>query len=175
MWRKAATPHLNCQPSHAWDPKKIMIFDMFSEEFSVRPIPLKTCSGEMAYTLPDLSVKEDHLCLCHVSGYEQVRDIWILEDYDKWSWVRKYTVNLAWDTNKYPLKANARFSHFVTVVSIHKDELVLFWRYRGMFSYDLVSKSIERINLKKSEMDDYDNYSYDEYLSFSVYNATTSD
>ncbi|PIN01111.1 hypothetical protein CDL12_26383 [Handroanthus impetiginosus] len=193
MWRKAATPHLNCQPSHAWDPKrvndkpaivngrlhwytgKIMIFDMVSEEFYVKPIPLKTCGREMAYTLPDLLVKEDHLCLCHVSGYEQVMDIWILEDYDKWSWVRRYTVNLAWDVNKYPLKANAPCSHFVTVVSIHKDELVLLWRYRGMFSYDLVSKSVERINLTKSEMDDYDCNDHNVYLSFAVYKGTTSD
>ncbi|GFP98812.1 hypothetical protein PHJA_002025100 [Phtheirospermum japonicum] len=116
--------------------------------------------GEKGYCLPDVLVneEEDRLCCCYMGSPEPVMDVWVMEDYAKWAWIRKYVVNMDWDAIEYPLIGGLRVgAHLlvdVLVVSIHKDELVLFWHNRGMFSYRLGDNTIEKIKLR--EMDEYE-------------------
>ncbi|KAI3445470.1 hypothetical protein Pfo_002135 [Paulownia fortunei] len=173
IWRRTANPYFYCRPTYHrngqerlisnssivngvlhWYIGRIMIFDIITEEFSIKPLPFEVCFRGEVFPMHKLLVKEDRLCFCHVGCDELVMDIWILDDYANWSWVRKYIVNLDWDMIKYPIEKDFLYVlNGIRVVSIHKDELVLFWAYRGMFSYHLGLNEVEKIYFKKSEMD----------------------
>ncbi|KAL7135394.1 hypothetical protein ABFS83_11G092300 [Erythranthe nasuta] len=141
---------------------EIMVFDVITEDFSTKPHPIVVDKGGGCH-LQHLSVKDNQLCFCYVGREDQSMEIWILEDYTNWSWTRKYVVDLNWDLNKYPSGANIMSADFfggVRVICIQKNELVLFWKQRGMFSYRLDKNTVKRIRLRKSDMDwpmpDYD-------------------
>ncbi|PIN25773.1 hypothetical protein CDL12_01485 [Handroanthus impetiginosus] len=199
-WRRTSNPCFHCLPTYNctsasevnsfpailngglhWyiGTNRIMVFDMINEEFCVKPLPFERCYEGRDHLMRDLLVKDDSLCFCHVGCQEGVMDIWILEDYTNWCWIKKYIVNLDWDIDKYPIKDDLPYDttlDMLSVISIHKDELVIFWRFRGMFSYHLVFNSVEKIHLKKSEMDDYSYSRYFDYKlhDFVAYNVTKS-
>ncbi|KAL8038219.1 hypothetical protein ABFX02_11G091000 [Erythranthe guttata] len=137
---------------------EIMVFNMVTEDFSTKPCPVVVDKG--GCHLQHLSVKDNQLCFCSVDREDQSMDIWILENYTKWSWVRKYVVHLDWDLNKYAPGEDfltADFFSGVKVICIQKNELVLFWVHRGIFSYRLDKNTVKRIRLRKSHiMRDYD-------------------
>ncbi|KAK6119187.1 hypothetical protein DH2020_047061 [Rehmannia glutinosa] len=201
-WRRTTNPYFYSQPPECWYPGKqqfscnpvitngalhwymidILIFDVISEEFCFKPLPFRECYPEGTYCLDNLLVDGDRLCCGYMRYPEPVMDIWVLEDYSNWSWIRKHTVNLDWDTIKYPLKMGCLvvgpyiLTH-VRLVSIHRDELVLFWNNRGMFSYHLGDNTIEKINFRKwDKMDDYYfGRFYGGKCGFMAYTATTND
>ncbi|KAM7481801.1 hypothetical protein LguiB_006384 [Lonicera macranthoides] len=47
----------------------------------------------------------DHLYLCHVLWGEVIY-VWVLEDYSKWAWYKRYKVNLEWDVKRFPFDNN---------------------------------------------------------------------
>ncbi|GFP93383.1 hypothetical protein PHJA_001482700 [Phtheirospermum japonicum] len=82
-WRKTNTPYFNSGPPDCYDSKQllncnpviangalhwyigkimIMIFDMITEGFCVKPLPFSGCYRNKAYWLGDLLVDEDRLC-----------------------------------------------------------------------------------------------------------------
>ncbi|XP_012851489.1 PREDICTED: F-box protein At3g07870-like [Erythranthe guttata] len=194
-WRKIANPYFSRRPTHYRNkPNKeivdgnpaivndalhwcmneiIMVFDIIKEEFSVRPAPERSY-----YWMRNLYVKDDQLCFCRVIHGEPLMDIWILEDYENWSWVRKYVVNLDWDMNKYPVEKNyfplVWIMGNIRVISIRNKELVLFWKRRGIFSYHLEFNTVEKLHLRKSKMDDIIDTYYDWTCGFEAYNEITS-
>ncbi|PIN25774.1 hypothetical protein CDL12_01486 [Handroanthus impetiginosus] len=189
MWRSTSNPSFHCMPTYSmpavlngglhWyiGTNRIMVFDMINEEFCVKPLPFERCYEGQRHLMRDLMVQDDSLCFCHVDCQEGVMDLWILEDYEKWHWIKKYTVNLDWDVDKYPIKDDLPYGivlDLLSVVSIHKDELVLFWRTRGLFSYHLTFNTVEKIHLKRSEMDRYDSKYHRKIHDFAAYNVMTS-
>lgn len=133
-----------------------MVFDIIREEFSIRPLPFGG-SYERFRFLPTrhLLAKDDRLWLCIVGDEAPVMDIWVLEDYAEWRWVRKYGVNLDWDMNKFPVGRGFHSLYYmvgyVRVICIQKNELVMFCLYRGVFAYNLELNTVKRIDIRKFE------------------------
>ncbi|KAL9174802.1 hypothetical protein ABFS82_02G074800 [Erythranthe guttata] len=123
--------------------------------------------------MQNLYVKDDQLCYCRVSSEEPLMDIWILEDYEKWTWVRKYVVNLNWDMNKFRMETSfvslSCIMGDVRVISIRNNELVFIWKHRGLFSYHLKLNTVEKLHLRKSEMDGSISKCYDLMCGFEAY------
>ncbi|EYU41411.1 hypothetical protein MIMGU_mgv1a020812mg, partial [Erythranthe guttata] len=172
-WRKTLKPHFSCQPytseerftsetridcnpaivKHAlhWYIGQIMVFDMVTEEFSTKSNPISEEQYKGGCRVQRLLVKDDQLCLCYVGHDDSAMDIWICEDYDTWSWVKKYVVSLDWDMGKYPTQKEFTIKDIfkdVRVLSIRENEMILFWISRGMFSYNLDKSTVKKIHLQ---------------------------
>ncbi|EYU26481.1 hypothetical protein MIMGU_mgv1a024112mg, partial [Erythranthe guttata] len=111
-----------------WDIGEIMVFDIINEEFSIRVLPFEGDYHRGGCFVRHLLVKDNRLCFCIVGHEAPLMDIWILEDYAKWRWVRKYIVNLDWDMNKYPMEEGIGGVLYylldeIRVVAIKNDEL----------------------------------------------------
>ncbi|CAH9089920.1 unnamed protein product [Cuscuta epithymum] len=202
-WRQTASPYFHYEPKRLWADGEtpydvvdgnpaivnqalhwhvggVMIFDMVSEELSLRHLPFEDYMAEKKYTA-FLLVKEDRLCFCRVEYERLAIDIWVLEDYGNWSsWTKKYIASLSWDVNVFPFTdqwstVNLTFPG-IRIISIHKDQLVLFWRYRGLFIYSLKARRIRQI-CKKLNMHVSYIYprDYDNFLGFAAYTPTPSD
>ncbi|KAG8369028.1 hypothetical protein BUALT_Bualt15G0107600 [Buddleja alternifolia] len=185
MWRKTVNPSFGYHPSqyscgrkniyrtpaivngglHWYTSERIMIFDMFTEMFSVRPLPFEESYQGGSY-MCDLLVERDQLCCCNVGYQERAMEIWILKDYDNWSWTRKYIIDLDLDVIKYPMRID--FTG-LSVLSIHNDELILFWRNIGLFSYHLDYNNTIHGNVVKVEIDRYDTALRREYWGYEAY------
>ncbi|KAK6139400.1 hypothetical protein DH2020_026859 [Rehmannia glutinosa] len=193
-WRRTANPYFHCRPLAYYDVEgvngnpsivngamhwyvgEIMIFDMISEDFCCMPFP--GGDTDKASYNQKLLVNEDRLCCFCTSCQVSEINVWILEDYANWTWNRKYTININWNTIKYPFLAGLSVygaASSVRVISIHKDEVILFWMYRGMFSYDLCLNTVKKIQLRKcAEFDEYLS-DYDRSCGFLAYTKTTTD
>ncbi|KAL7157565.1 hypothetical protein ABFS83_02G085600 [Erythranthe nasuta] len=197
-WRKIPDPYFKYEPTRHWSRRKkgqktvngnpaivndalhwdigaIMVFDMISEGFTLRSAPFKETKGRK-YVTRHLSANENRLCYCHLGCEEPVMDVWIMEDYEKWSWVKKYVVDLDFDMNMYPMDNDFRFTTlseimgYVTIVGTHNNELVLFWKRRGMFSCRLGFNTVKKIPLRKSEMD-WHMHEFNWLCGFELYSA----
>ncbi|CAH9089976.1 unnamed protein product [Cuscuta epithymum] len=204
-WRQTAHPYFPYEPECFWaDGKKpyrvvngnpaivnqalhwhiggVMIFDMVSEELSLRRLPFEEYMAQKDYYMTFLLVKEERLCFCLVEYERMSIDIWVLEDYGNWSsWTKKYIASLSWDVNVLPFTQSratvSRTFSYIRIISIHENELVLFWRYRGLFIYSPKTHTIRQI-CKRLNMHDspYMHQSdYDCFLGFVAYTPTISD
>ncbi|KAH0730207.1 hypothetical protein KY289_001395 [Solanum tuberosum] len=68
--------------------KGIMVLKMDKEEFSNMPHPGSCRSWKIHQTM-SLLVKDESLSLCQLFIFDNMMDIWILEDYEKWLWTKK--------------------------------------------------------------------------------------
>ncbi|GFP98813.1 hypothetical protein PHJA_002025200 [Phtheirospermum japonicum] len=182
-WRRTANPSFNLRPPYIsknhkteryssnpaiangalhWYIRgnKILAFDMIREEFCVKHLPLKGFYGKKVCCLPYVLVNEEDRLFIFCYSPKSLVDVWVLEDYANWAWIRKYILDMDWDTIKYPISERLGdgpylLSDWLVVISIHKDKLVLFLLGRGMFSYDLGNNTTEKIKLTESRMDAY--------------------
>ncbi|KAH0765469.1 hypothetical protein KY285_001340 [Solanum tuberosum] len=69
--------------------KGILVLNMDKEEFSNMPHP-GSCSSWKLHQTMSLLVKDESLSLCQLFIFDDMMDIWILEDYETWSWTKKY-------------------------------------------------------------------------------------
>ncbi|VFQ65177.1 unnamed protein product [Cuscuta campestris] len=108
----------------------VLVFDMDSEKFHTLPHPEfdSPCLDQLSYNdFMRLFVHDGHLALCHVHDLTRgLFDIWMLEDYEHWHWIRK--------------------------ASLGKDELLLDWFSRYLLVAnlkELTTKEI-RVPLKRN-------------------------
>ncbi|KAL7119870.1 hypothetical protein ACP275_02G087800 [Erythranthe tilingii] len=203
-WRRTLTPYFSFQPTRRvrsfnndcrprervcgnpaivnnalhWDIGRIMVFDMVTEEFSIKSLPfIEGYNGSCR--MRHLLAIGDNLCFCYMGYEEPLMDIWVLGNYKKWTWVKRYTVNLDWDMKKYPMEKGFKFETlleimgYIRVIGIQNGELVLFWKHRGIFCYHLGFGTLEKINVKKSEMDNHTHDNYDWLCGFEAYDAAS--
>ncbi|PIM97490.1 hypothetical protein CDL12_30039 [Handroanthus impetiginosus] len=188
MWRRTSTPYFDRIPKYNWSNfvvinsspaivngrlhwlvSEIMVFDMVSEEFCVKPLCFGECNIGGAFYMRELLVKDDSLCFCNISHEERSLDIWFLEDYGNWHWNKKYVIKFDW----YPPPLYTELMG-ISVLSFQKDELVLFWRSMGIYSCNLAFNTVTNIHLRKSE---YDARGFDNWrmlYGFAAYNGRTS-
>ncbi|KAM7478483.1 hypothetical protein LguiA_026696 [Lonicera macranthoides] len=94
----------------------------------------------------------DHLYLCHVLWGEVIY-VWVLEDYSKWAWYKRYKVNREWDVKRFPFDNNPGNSpsydpRFLKVLGMHNGELLIFWKARGIVSYIFSRTPLAKSRLK---------------------------
>ncbi|XP_057792119.1 uncharacterized protein LOC131008977 [Salvia miltiorrhiza] len=194
-WRPIANPYFRFRPWKSeldsvdgspaaangalhWYTGVITVFDVMSEELTVKVLPFVDYLLKLVYFNGYLVTRgeEEELCFCVVGRREAAVEVWVLEDYGKWRWCRKWKIDLSWDASKYPVmepRCVTASYHVVRVVGFEKDEVVLFWRHRGLFVYNLNFRSVERVWMKKQEMSkDYcRQIYYDHYCGFAPYNV----
>lgn len=111
----------------------IMMFNMDTEGFSSMPHPGKECHSRRIHEKMHLLEMKGKLCFGYMIG--RLIDIWVLEDYENWFWVKEYKVDLNWDMRLYPFEFTRFFSDEfnskVILLSIQNDELILGWFSRG--------------------------------------------
>lgn len=133
----------------------IIVFRMDKEQLSAKPHP---GSVEQEHRTMTLLVKENCLSFCHLLGSEFSLDIWILEDYEKWAWNKRYKVNLFCEiifpyNLPYVGKVPANMYLFIKIFYIQDGELILYspgGRY--IFFYNLDHKTVKGVSLPP-EMD----------------------
>ncbi|KAL7157622.1 hypothetical protein ABFS83_02G089500 [Erythranthe nasuta] len=176
--RRGANPAIVNNALHWPVDRGIMVFDIISEEFSVKDLP---CRGGFLAFPEHLLVKDGQLCLCLVAINAPTMHIWILKDYVNWSWTRRL-VGLDWDLEMFPIRyfTNLRNSLCdIRVISIHDNKMVLFWKSRGMFCFDLDINKVWKLPLKKSRMDSHIDepcyvHEYDHLCGFEAYYRATT-
>ncbi|CAA0840089.1 Unknown protein [Striga hermonthica] len=153
-WRTILTPEDSHYPPQSFDPLVVtnkamiwrhldgfIVFDINTEKLFSKGSPPPV--GE-----PKMVVKGgEDLCCCYVRYAETIVDVWVLRDYKKWLWERKYAVNFDWEKNRCPSRAWSAHIPQVTsntkVVSIQGNILVLDIKGAGaqLHCYDLVSNA----------------------------------
>ncbi|CAI9103596.1 OLC1v1002111C1 [Oldenlandia corymbosa var. corymbosa] len=126
-------------PPHACG---ILVFEMNSEEFSVRPHPgHKECSDKVNHWTMSLLVNdEQHLVFCNLEGQMGLIDIWMLEDHASWFWVRKWKLNLCtFDLPVRPLVV------YIKPLLIHNGVLWLDCWERGLLLHNLERNNVRRV------------------------------
>uniref|UniRef100_A0A5B6YUS3 F-box domain-containing protein n=1 Tax=Davidia involucrata TaxID=16924 RepID=A0A5B6YUS3_DAVIN len=145
-------------------PQSIVIFDIRKEEFHVMPHPgdHEGSICEIKHNQMHLLEIEGRLSLCEFSLCAQVIDIWILEDYAKWFWIRRHTISLELDLKRYPFSYDFRQNCLVRVLGILNGELLLHWKDRGLFAYHLQHGTVRKFERKfeKSGMDGLFTHAY---------------
>ncbi|CAA0824439.1 Unknown protein [Striga hermonthica] len=153
-WRTILTPEDSHYPPQSFDPlvvtKKAMIWRHLSGfiVFDINTEKLYWKGSSPLVGEPKMVVKGgEDLCCCYVRYAETVVDVWVLVDYTKWLWERKYAVNFDWEKNRCPSRAWSAHIPQVTrntkVVSIQGNILVLDIKGAGaqLHCYDLVSNA----------------------------------
>lgn len=132
----------------------IMVFDVVTEVFEEKVLPFEDYLKKLHYFEGYLSKKGDELRFCVVGRREPAMEMWVLEDYGRWSWCREFRVDLDWDLVEFPVVEPFVIAsyHIVRVVGFHEDEVMLFWRHRGLFVYNLRLRRVERVWSKKLEL-----------------------
>ncbi|KAF7127355.1 hypothetical protein RHSIM_Rhsim11G0104000 [Rhododendron simsii] len=126
----------------------IMMFNMDTEEFRSMPHPGSECPIRKEHKRVCIFEMKGKLAFCH--PYGSLVYVWVLEDYEKWIWVNRYSVNLYLDVERYPFV----ITHFspsyrntlITIVDIQNDELIFDWGSRGVFRYNMHQKTVKQIN-----------------------------
>lgn len=147
----------------------IVAFDMVSEEFDARALPFEDYLRKLHYFEGYLSTSRDELRFCVIGRREAAMEVWCLEEYGSWRWCKKFTVDLSWDLVEFPVIEPFVIAsyHIVRVVGFDEDEVVLFWRHRGLFVYNLRVGRVERVWAKKLELsEDCRPLYYDLYCGF---------
>ncbi|KAF7127104.1 hypothetical protein RHSIM_Rhsim11G0103900 [Rhododendron simsii] len=126
----------------------IMMFNMDTEEFRSMPHPGSECPIRKEHKRVCIFEMKGKLAFCH--PYSSLVYVSVLEDYEKWIWVNRYSVNLYLDVERYPFV----ITHFspsyrntlITIVDIQNDELLFDWGSRGVFRYNMHQKTVKQIN-----------------------------
>lgn len=88
----------------------VMMFNMDTEEFRYVPHPGVECSTQKAHRYVWIFEMKGKLAFCHVCSLFVY--VWVLEDYENWIWVERYSVNLHLDVKCYPFD----ITHVVQVI-----------------------------------------------------------
>ncbi|KAM7481750.1 hypothetical protein LguiB_006333 [Lonicera macranthoides] len=134
-------------------PDGIILFDMKTEVFRVLPLPGDICcNNPTEHGNMHLLGTRDHLCICHVLWGELIH-VWVLKDYVRWAWDKRYKINLNWDLKRFPLEGNSGYivpyhPRYVRTLGIHIEELVISWDYRGVFTCNLKQNIVSKIPIK---------------------------
>ncbi|KAK4737451.1 hypothetical protein R3W88_001148 [Solanum pinnatisectum] len=134
--------------------KGIMVLNMDKEEFSNMRHP-GSCSSWKIHQMMSLLVKDESLSLCQLFIFDNMMDIWILEDYEKWLWTKKCKVKLVF--NNQGVYRNMRFLHCsywevvmhmswqIKPLHFLDGELVSYWDKRGLFMYNMDHNTLRNI------------------------------
>ncbi|KAF9603619.1 hypothetical protein IFM89_037132 [Coptis chinensis] len=101
--------------------KSILLFKMNSEDFVTISHPGdRCCSGERHKQMQLLEMN-GHLCLCDMITSTEVY-LWVLEDYRKQVWVKKYTVNIA---SLIAKKVGSKYfkGNILSTIVVHADSI----------------------------------------------------
>lgn len=124
----------------------ILVFDISREEFCTMSHPGKECRSIRSHYRMQLLEMKQHLAFCQVDAYNKCLDIWVLEDYIKRVWVRSYIINLDWNLYLYPFGNSFALTRYdIKPLIIHNNELLLAWKSRGIFWYNLRNKKIRKM------------------------------
>ncbi|KAM7478532.1 hypothetical protein LguiA_026745 [Lonicera macranthoides] len=143
----------------------ILIFRTDIENFDCMPHPGTAChlgSTVVEHKRMRLLVMKEKLCLCHYHVKEMKMSIWVLEDYGKWDWVRRYKVNLDWGFKcglfEYRDKFISERLKKVKAVCIQNGELLLYWHEKECFFwYHLEKNSVRKLKSKWIKISRYVN------------------
>ncbi|KAH6819004.1 hypothetical protein C2S51_002607 [Perilla frutescens var. frutescens] len=190
VWRKIANPNFRLRPRNCWKSEDlvdgdaaivngalhwyvsdevVMVFDMISEEISLKLLPFKEQLRRLYHFNGFIRRKGEELCFCAVVYREpEAIHVWGLREYEKWRWSKKFVVDLM--EYEYPLMEPClMLVNIVSVVGFYKDEMVVFWRHRGLFLYNLESRSVQRIWNKNLGITPTRLPYYDQYCGFASY------
>ncbi|KAM7478431.1 hypothetical protein LguiA_026644 [Lonicera macranthoides] len=140
-------------------PDGIILFDTKTEVFRVLPLPGDICcNNPTEHGNMHLLGTRDHLCICHVSWGEVIH-VWVLKDYVRWAWDRRYKINLNWDLKRFPFEGNFGNTvpyrpRYVRPLGINTEELVISWDFRGVFTCNLKQNIVSKIPIKANERSD---------------------
>ncbi|PIA55179.1 hypothetical protein AQUCO_00800128v1, partial [Aquilegia coerulea] len=130
--------------------KSILVFKMDSEEFITMPHPGSQCqSNERHRVRMHLLEMEGQLCFCDISsptgeGYDAEVYIWVLKDFTKQIWVRKYIVSLS---HMSKFRNDFHWDPLVELLQIRNNELLLRKGQYNLFCYHLVLDTFRKVDM----------------------------
>ncbi|KAH0775763.1 hypothetical protein KY290_007174 [Solanum tuberosum] len=84
------------EPNLLYSCEGVLIMD--KEELFTMPHPVSNnqnvCNSKQAHLAMTLMVKDDRLCFCNMLIPWYIVDMWLLEDYETRSWIKRYKINL---------------------------------------------------------------------------------
>ncbi|KAM3360241.1 hypothetical protein P3S68_019953 [Capsicum galapagoense] len=116
----------------------IMVFRMDKEEFSAMPHSGSSivCNSKKAHETMTLSMKNNQLSFSNLFFPKYTVDIWILEDYESHTWIKRYKVDLL-NEKIFPLSL-----HLTEILGIDRD----------LFLYNLDYRIVKKIELPRTKM-----------------------
>ncbi|PHT31392.1 hypothetical protein CQW23_27729 [Capsicum baccatum] len=141
----------------------IMVFRMDKEEISAMPHPGSStlCKSKEAHQTMTLSVKNDRLSFCNLLFPKYTVDIWILEDYEAQTWMKRYKVDLL-NERIFPLSSRLReilgvrgyTKRWIKVLYVQEGELLLQLQQNDqeLFFYNLDHRTVKKIEMPRKEM-----------------------
>ncbi|VFQ82601.1 unnamed protein product [Cuscuta campestris] len=128
----------------------VLVFEIDSRKLYALPHPEVECvDGQVdGHKLMTLFVHDGHLGMCHARDLGVGRfDIWILEDYAKWRWVRKARFTLRKPRFGLDTMRDMLAGGCFMVSSIGKDELFIGWFSRLLLVVNVKEQSIKEIKV----------------------------
>ncbi|RAL47682.1 hypothetical protein DM860_012307 [Cuscuta australis] len=128
----------------------VLVFEIDSRKLCALPHPEVECvNGQVdSHKLMTLFVHDGHLGMCHARDLGVGRfDIWILEDYAKWRWVRKARFTLRKPRFGLDTMRDMLAGGCFMVSSVGKDELFIGWFSRLLLVVNVKEQSIKEIKV----------------------------
>ncbi|VFQ68243.1 unnamed protein product [Cuscuta campestris] len=129
---------------------QVLVFEIDSRKLYALPHPEVECvDGQVdSHKLMTLFVHDGHLGMCHARDLGVGRfDIWILEDYAKWRWVRKARFTLRKPRFGLDTMRDMLVGGCFMVLSVGKDELFIGWFSRLLLVVNVKEQSIKEIKV----------------------------
>ncbi|KAJ4827452.1 hypothetical protein Tsubulata_032971 [Turnera subulata] len=133
----------------------ILRFNTQTENIDIMPHPgCDHCPGP-SYGRMQLLEADGKLSMCHIRG--ELVDVWFLEDYPTWNWIRRYNFSITsicrWIKERSRCcvvldllhSGGFNFEEFTDFVWIHNDEVLLSLASEGLFAYNLKLNTIKEI------------------------------
>jgi hypothetical protein len=132
-------------------PHWILVFNTEREEIDFQPHPGSSKSYCCkAHPSMHLVATTEHLWLFNVL-MDNI-DVWVLRDYDSWTWDRRNNVSLNWSPWKFRYPRGYKLLIDVIVAAVRNNvELLICWTDRGMFWYNIENHSIRRASIFKDK------------------------
>jgi F-box interacting protein len=136
------------------DCKLILTFNTECEEVDFHPHPGSSksyCSEGHGHM--HIVGTNENLWFFNVLSEEKI-DVWVLRDYDSWTWEVRNSVKLLWSLRNFPYPPNCRdpYLYEIRVVAIRNNvEVLICWSDRGMFWYNLENHNASRASVLKDK------------------------
>ncbi|XP_049380319.1 F-box protein At3g07870-like [Solanum stenotomum] len=141
----------------------IMVFRMDKEELFTMPHPVSNhnvCNSKQAHLAMTLMVKDDRLCFCNMLIPWYIVDMWLLEDYETQSWIKRYKINLLnekiFPFGKRLSEIRIRCAWDLKFLYIQEGELLihLYVDYE-LYLYNLDRRTVKKLELPRGKMLSY--------------------
>ncbi|KAH0714303.1 hypothetical protein KY284_007208 [Solanum tuberosum] len=142
----------------------IKVFRMDKEELFTMPHPVSNnqnvCNSKQAHLAMTLMVKDDRLCFCNMLIPWYIVDMWLLEDYETRSWIKRYKINLLneriFPFGKRLSEIRIRSAWDLKFLYIQEGELLIHLQTDSeLYLYNLDRRTVKKLELPRGKMLSY--------------------